>query len=54
VSFSESGAIAYASSWVQNPRVHALEMATGEFLSTAESTETLEMIGPVGVLASTR
>jgi hypothetical protein len=34
--------------------VNAIEMATGEFLSTAEGTETLEMIGPVGVLAATR
>ena len=54
VSFSQSGAMAYASTWVQNPRVHAIEMATGEFLSTAESTETLEMIGTVGVLATSR
>ena len=54
VTFSESGSIAYASTWVQNPRVHAIEMATGEFLSTAESTETLEMLGTVGVLATNR
>jgi len=54
VTFSDSGSIAYASTWVQTPRVNAIEMATGEFLSTAEGTETLEMIGPVGVLASTR
>jgi len=54
VTFTDSGSIAYASTWVQTPRVHAIEMATGEFLSTAEGTETLEMIGPVGVLASTR
>jgi hypothetical protein len=31
-----------------------LELASGEILSTAESTETLEMIGQVGVLASNR
>ena len=54
VTFTDSGSIAYASTWVQTPRVNAIEMATGEFLSTAEGTETLEMIGPVGVLASTR
>jgi hypothetical protein len=54
VTFTESGSIAYASTWVQSPRVHAIEMATGEFLATAESTETLEMVGPVGVLASNR
>ncbi len=54
VSFTDSGSIAYASTWVQTPRVNAIEMATGEFLSTAEGTDTLEMIGPVGVLASNR
>jgi hypothetical protein len=54
VTFTESGSIAYASTWVQTPKVNAIEMATGEFLSTAESTETLEMIGPVGVLATNR
>ena len=54
VSFTDSGSIAYASTWVQTPRVNAIEMDTGEFLSTAESTETLEMIGHVGVLASNR
>jgi hypothetical protein len=54
VTFTESGSIAYASTWVQTPRVNAIEMASGEFLSTAEGTETLEMIGQVGVLASNR
>ncbi len=54
MTFSDSGSIAYASTWVQSPRVHAIEMATGEFLSTAEGTETLEMIGSVGVLATNR
>ena len=52
VTFTDSGSIAYASTWVQTPKVNAIEMATGEFLSTAESTETLEMIGPAGVLAT--
>jgi len=54
VTFTDSGSIAYASTWVRTPSVNAIEMTTGEFLSTAEGTETLEMIGPVGVLASTR
>ena len=54
VTFTDSGSIAYASTWVQTPRVNAIEMASGEFLSTAEATETLEMIGQVGVLASNR
>jgi DNA-binding beta-propeller fold protein YncE len=54
VTFSEAGSIAYASTWLNTPRVHALELASGEILSTAESTETLEMIGQVGVLASNR
>jgi hypothetical protein len=55
VSFSEAGSIAYLSTWVQGgPRIHALELSSGEILSTAEGTETLEMIGPVGVLASNR
>lgn len=54
VSFTESGSIAYASTWVDSPRLHVIELATGEFLSTAEATETLEMIGPVGVLATNR
>jgi hypothetical protein len=54
VTFSEAGSIAYVSTWLNTPIVHALELASGEILSTAESTETLEMIGPVGVLASNR
>jgi hypothetical protein len=54
VTFSEAGSIAYVSTWVQTPQVHALELSSGEILSTAEGTETLEMIGPVGVLASNR
>jgi hypothetical protein len=54
VTFSEAGSIAYVSTWLNTPRVHALELASGEMLSTTESTETLEMIGPVGVLASNR
>jgi hypothetical protein len=54
VTFTDSGSIAYASTWIQAPKVNAIEMATGEFLSTAEGTETLEMIGQVGVLASNR
>ena len=54
VTFTGSGSIAYASTWVQTPRVNVIEMATGEFLSTADGTETLEMIGQVGVLASNR
>jgi len=54
VTFTDSGSIAYASTWVRTPKVNAIEMATGEFLSTAEGTETLEMIGQVGVLASNR
>jgi hypothetical protein len=54
VTFTDSGSIAYASTWVRTPRVNAIEMATGEFLSTAEGTETLEMVGPVGVMASNR
>ena len=54
VTFTDSGSIAYASTWVQTPKVNAIEMATGEFLSTTEGTETLEMIGQVGVLASNR
>lgn len=54
VSFTESGEIAYTSTWDQNAKVHALEMATGEILSTAESADTLEMIGSVGVLATNR
>jgi hypothetical protein len=54
VTFSEAGSLAYASTWLQTPRLHALELASGEILSTAESTETLEMLGPVGVLASNR
>jgi hypothetical protein len=52
VTFSEGGEIAYASTWVNTPRVHAIELSTGSILSTAESTETAEMIGPAGVLAS--
>ncbi len=54
LSFTASGSIAYASTWVDSPRLHALELASGEILSTAESTEMLEMIGPVGVLANNR
>jgi DNA-binding beta-propeller fold protein YncE len=54
VTFTEAGSIAYVSTWLGFPSVHALELASGEILSTAESTETLEMIGPVGVLASNR
>ncbi len=54
VTFTDSGSIAYASTWVQTPKVNAIELATGEFLSTAEGTETLDMIGPAGVLATNR
>jgi hypothetical protein len=54
VTFSEAGSIAYVSTWLNIPSVHALELSSGEILSTTESTETLEMIGPVGVLASNR
>jgi hypothetical protein len=54
VTFSNAGSIAYPSTWLNLPQVHALELASGEMLSTAESTETLEMMGPVGVLASNR
>jgi hypothetical protein len=54
VTFTESGSIAYASTWVQTPRVNAIEMDTGEFLSTVESTDTVEMLGSVGVLAINR
>ncbi|HWL49685.1 MAG TPA: hypothetical protein VNT92_07390 [Acidimicrobiia bacterium] len=53
VTFSEAGSIAYVSTWLGMQRVHALELATGEMLSTAENLEFLDMIGPVGVLAST-
>jgi hypothetical protein len=53
--FSDAGSIAYLPTWVQGfPQIQALELASGEILSTAEGTETLEMIGPVGVLASNR
>jgi hypothetical protein len=54
VSFTESGSIAYASTWAGNQRIDALDLATGEVLATAENPEFLEMIGPVGVIASTR
>jgi hypothetical protein len=54
VTFSEAGSIAYVSTWLDKPLVHALELTSGEILSTVESTETLEMIGSVGVLASNR
>jgi DNA-binding beta-propeller fold protein YncE len=54
VTFTESGSIAYPVTWASTPQVHALELATGEILSTVEATETLEMIGPAGVLASNR
>ncbi len=54
VTFSQAGSIAYVSTWLATPRLHALELASGEILSTVESVETLEMIGPVGVLASNR
>jgi hypothetical protein len=54
VTFSQAGSIAYVSTWLEKPLVHALELTSGEILSTVESTETLEMIGPVGVLASNR
>jgi hypothetical protein len=54
VTFSQAGSIAYVSTWLQKPLVHALELTSGEILSTVDSTETLEMIGPAGVLASNR
>jgi hypothetical protein len=55
VTFSEGGSIGYVRTWLGGTaRLSALEMATGQVLSTTESTETLEMIGRVGVLASTR
>lgn len=54
ITFTGSGSIAYATTWTNSPSVQAIEMATGNILSTAESTETLEMIGPAGVLASNR
>jgi hypothetical protein len=54
VTFSEAGSIAYASTWVLNQQLHALELSSGEILSTVESAGTLEMIGSVGVLASDR
>jgi len=54
VTYSSAGAIAYAWTWLDTPRVHALELSTGKMLATAESLETLAMVGPVGVLASNR
>ena len=54
VTFSTAGAIAYASTWLETPKVYAVELSSGQVLSTAESLETLAMVGPVGVLASNR
>ncbi len=54
VTFTDSGVDRIRLDLGSSPKVNAIEMATGEFLSTAEGTETLEMIGPVGVLASNR
>jgi len=54
VTFSSAGAIAYAWTWLDTPRVHAMELSSGKMLSTAEGVETLAMVGPVGVLASNR
>jgi hypothetical protein len=51
---SESGSIADASTWANTPRVDVIDMVTGDTLSSAESTERLEMIGQAGVLISKR
>lgn len=54
VTFSSAGAIAYAWTWLGAPQIHALELSSGDTLSTADGVETLAMIGPAGVLASNR
>ena len=51
ITFTEAGSIAYATTWLNTPRVDAIDMATGEFIATVEGGETLEMIGPARVLA---
>ena len=54
VTYSSAGAIAYVWTWLESPRVYAMELSSGQILSTAESLETLAMVGPAGVLASNR
>ena len=54
ISFNEDAGVAYVSTWIGAQRVDALDLGTGEVLATVENSEFLDMIGPIGVLASTR
>ena len=54
ITFNDDAGVAYVSSWIGQQRIDALDLATGEVLATVENPEYLEMIGPVGVLASNR
>jgi hypothetical protein len=52
--FSADNRVGYVSTWNGLQQVHAIDLATGEGLATAENPEFLDMIGPVAVLGSTR
>jgi hypothetical protein len=54
ITFNQDAGVAYAFTWIGMQRIKAIDLATGEVLTTAENREFLDMIGPVGVLASTR
>ena len=54
ITFNQDAGVAYAFTWIGMQRVDAIDLASGEVLTTAENREFLDMIGPIGVLGSTR
>ena len=54
ITFNQDAGVAYVFTWIGIQRVDAIDLASGDVLATAENREFLDMIGPLGVLASTR